>query len=407
MKTTNFTILEQILSIPDTKITDVKQNETEIHIYLEFTNESTACPNCGAECDIVHKKKDTKMIRDLQVFGKRCFLHFIHRRFKCSKCNKTFMGRLKWLDSYERLTQRYAKWLSDYGLKVDVKNLSKMENIGYSTVERIVKNNNYAYLFPNKKDFPINAGINEFAQKKGRNNFCVLITDNDTSKPYDILPSRDEVELERYFAHIPEEVRNNIKSFTLDMWKIFIKLVKKCFPNCKIVIDRFHVMRCLNKCIDKTRRRLQKLIAKDRSKKLKGLRWIILKNNEDLTTEEREKLLFAFECSSGVKEMYELKEKIRAVFEKKISKEKARIKLRKMIERAKEINDKSIKSFIKTYNMFEEYILNYFDERKTNGLVEGIINKIKVIKRIAYGMPNFTNFSGRILGNFHCNYSPI
>ena len=78
-----------------------------------------------------------------------------------------------------------------------------------------------------------------------------------------------------------------------------------------------------------------------------------------------------------------------------------------LVDKAKEINDKSIKSFIKTYNTFEEYILNYFLKRKSNGLVEGIINKIKVIKRMAYGMPNFVNFSGRILRAFECNYSRI
>ena len=407
MKTTNFEILDQILAIPNTKITDVKQNETEIHIYLEFTNEATTCPNCGAECDMVHKKKDTKIIRDIQVLGKKCFLHFIHRRFKCSKCNKTFIERLKWIDPYERITQRYAKWLSDYGLKIDVKNLSNLEKIGYSTVERIIKNSTHTFLFPDKNDFPLHAGIDEFAQKKGRGNFCVLIANNDTNKPYDILPSRDEAEIGRYFSSIPQEVRENVKSFTVDMWKIFIKHIKKYFPNAEITVDRFHVTKCLHKCIDKTRRRLQKIIAKDRSEKLKGLRWIILKNKKDLTNEEKEKLQFAFECSKGIKEMYKLKENIRATFEKNISKEKARKELRKLITKAKGINDKSITSFIKTYNTFEEYILNYFNHRKSNGFVEGMINKIKVIKRNAYGMPNFFNFSGRILMTFNCNYSQI
>ena len=225
----------------------------------------------------------------------------------------------------------------------------------------------------------------------------MIITNNDEHKPFDILPSRDEGELERYFHSIPKKARENVQSFTLDMWKVYIILIEKHFPNATIILDRFHVMKCLNKCIDKTRRRLQKLIAKDRSEKLKDLRWIILKNNKDLTVEDKEKLQFAFECSKGIKEMYELKEAIRAVFEKKISKEKARKQLKKLIEKAKEIHDKSIKSFIKTYNTFEEYILNYFHKRKSNGLVEGIINKIKVIKRRAYGMPNFVNFSGRIL----------
>ena len=407
MNTINFTILEQILGIPNTKITEINQSETEIHIYIECTNQSALCPICRCECDTVHEQKEKKEIRDCSVFGKKCFLHFIHRRFKCRKCNRTFMEKLSWIDSYGRYTQRYADWLASYGITLDIKNLSKREDIGYSTVERIVKNRNYAYLFPDKNNFPVNAGIDEFAQKKGRGNFCVLIANNDTKKPFDVLPSRDEEELDRYFNSIPKETRDNTQSFTLDMWKIFIKLVKKYFPNAKIVVDRFHVMKCLLKCIDKTRRRLQKIIAKDRSEKLKDLRWIILKNNENLTLEEKEKLYFAFECSKGIKEMYELKENIRAVFEKKMSKEEARKKLRTLVSKAKEINDKSIKSFIKTYNTFEDYILNYFDNRQSNGLLEGMNNKIKLIKRVAYGMPNFINFSARILWTFNCNHSPI
>ena len=407
MTISNFSILEQILAIPNTKIIDVKQNETEIHIYLECVNVSSVCPNCGCECDTVHEKKETKAIRDCAVFGKKCFLHFIHRRFNCSKCKKTFMERLKWMDPYERNTQRYSNWLERYGLKIDLKSLSNLEDIGYSTVERIIKNHNHTFLFPDKKAFPVNAGMDEFSQLKGRGNFCKIITNNDTNKPFDILPSRDEAVLEHYFSSIPEPVRKKNKSFTIDMWKIFIKLIKKYFPNSEIVIDRFHVTKCLNKCIDKTRRKLQKLISKERSKQLKNLRWIILKNNENLTVEEKEKLQFAFECSEGIKQMYELKENIRKVFEKKISKEQARYELRAFIDEAEEITDKSINSFIKTYNLFEEYILNYFNERKSNGLVEGINNKIKLIKRIAYGMPNFINFSGRILAAFSYNYSPI
>lgn len=68
------------------------------------------------------------------------------------------MERLNWIDPYERLTQRYAQWLANYGLKIDVKNLSKTEGLGYSTVERIVKKNNYAYLFPDKRDLNVLKG---------------------------------------------------------------------------------------------------------------------------------------------------------------------------------------------------------------------------------------------------------
>ncbi len=408
MPQTNFEIIEAILGIPNTKITKVEQSEKEIHVYLEFTNESTICPNCKCECDIVHERKEKKEVRDCQIVGKKTFLHFIHRRFSCSNCNNTFMERFDWIDSYGRYTQRFADWLKDYGLNIDLKSLSKLQDVGYSTVERIMKNYNHSFLFPEKTKFPIHAGIDEFSQKKGRGNFCTLITNNEINKPFDILSSRDEKELEHYFSSIPNEIRAKVKSFTVDMWKIFIKQIKKYFSNCEIIIDRFHVTKCLNKCIDKTRRRLQKLISHERSKQLKNLRWIILKNHKDLTLEEKEKLEFAFECSEGLKKMYNFKEKIRQVFEKKIDKEEAKLELREIINKAKEeITDKSIRSFIKTYNMFEDYILNYFNERKSNGLVEGINNKIKLIKRIAYGMSNFINFSGRILATFLCNYSHV
>lgn len=201
-------------------------------------------------------------------------------------------------------------------------------------------------------------------------------------------------------------MRGGIKSFTIDMWKACINLIHKFFSNCKIIIDRFHVMKCLNKCIDKTRRRLQKLINKEDSKQLKNLRWLILKNGDELTEEERQKLSFAFECSKPLEQIYQFKEKVRAIFEKKIPKEKARQKLRKLIDKAnEEIPHRAIKSFIKTYNTYEDYILNYFEQRRSNGSLEGIINKIKLIKRKAFGMTDFYNFSGRVLQAFNCNYS--
>lgn len=404
----NFGISEELLGIPHVRITSVSQTETEVHIDIEFTNGYSICPHCQCECDIIHEKKDKKTIRDLQILGRKCFLHFIHRRFRCPNCNKTFIERLDWVDPYEKFTKRFSKRLSKYGLVIDLRSLSKIEGVGYSSVERIIKKSNYLFLFPNKEDFPINAGIDEFSQKKGRGKFCTIITNNDLHKPFDILPSRDPAEIDKYFNSIPPEVREKVESYTMDMWGNFRTLVKEYFPNAKIIVDRFHVMKSLNKCIDKTRRRLQKLIAKDRSEKLKNLRWIILKNNEDLTEDEKNKLTFAFECSKGIKDMYEFKENVREIFEEKIPQEEAREKLRILINKAKEeITDRSIKSFIKTYNTHEEYILNYFDKRQSNGLVEGINNRIKLIKRIGFGMPNFYNFAGRILRTFLCNYSQI
>ena len=398
-------IFEQILGFPNIKVKDIKINEKEITFEIECSNKYAGCPTCNKPCESIHEVS-IKKIRDRHLLDKRCWIILHHRRFKCNNCNNSFMERLSWLDSYGKYTTRYAEWISKLGKEIDVKNISQIEKVGYKTVERIVKNGNFELLFPDRNRFPIHAGIDEFALRKGRGNFCVVINDNEQNKPYDILPSRENSTLISYFESIPKKVRDKIKSFTIDMWKAGISLIREFFSNCKIIIDRFHVMKCLNKCIDKTRRRLQKLINKEDSKQLKNLRWIILKNGDELTEEERQKLSFAFERSKPLEQIYHLKEKVRAIFEKKIPKEKARQKLRKLIDKAnEEIPHRAIKSFIKTYNTYEDYILNYFEQRRSNGSLEGIINKIKLIKRKAFGMTNFYNFSGRVFQAFNCNYS--
>ena len=121
MDTPNFTILEQILGIPNTKITKIRQSETEIHIHLECTNQSAVCPICNCECDTVHEQKEKREIRDCSVFGKKCFLHFIHRRFKCSKCIKSF---IKTYNTFEDCILNYFDKRQSNGLLEGMNNNS-------------------------------------------------------------------------------------------------------------------------------------------------------------------------------------------------------------------------------------------------------------------------------------------
>lgn len=390
---------EKLLGFPDIHILNVTFAEKEVLFELECTNKNATCPNCGALCESIHEVSIRK-IRDRHMSDKRCWILLHHRRFKCNKCQETFMERLPWIDHYGQYTLRYAEWIQKLGKEIDVKSVSELEEVGYKTVERIVNHHNHQHLFPDKESFPEEIGIDEFSRRKGRK-FAVVINDNKKHKPYDILPSKEKETLETYFKSIPEKIRNNVKSCTIDIWKTAIPLIQKYFSNAEIIIDLFHTIKCLNKCIDKTRRRLQNLINKEDGKKLKNLRWIILKNKEDITDEEKQKLSFAFELSKPLEQLYTFKEKVRAIFKKKISKANARVLLKKLVDKArKEIPHKAVLSFIKTYNTYEEEILNYFHERKSNGILEGINNKIKLIKRMAFGMTNFYHLSGRILSAF-------
>ena len=184
------------------------------------------------------------------------------------------------------------------------------------------------------------------------------------------------------------------------MWSNVINLVEEFFPNAAIVIDRFHVQKQLNKAVDKVRKTAQRTLSKEERKELKGLRWIILKNNDTLDEEERLLLKKAFRYSTTLRQAYLRKEEFRGIFEKHTDKNKAARQLENWIAKTSAIHRRSITTFLKTLSKRKPYILNYFNRLESNGFMEGIMNKVKLIKRKAYGMTNFGHLRTRILLSF-------
>lgn len=186
-------------------------------------------------------------------------------------------------------------------------------------------------------------------------------------------------------------------------------------PEAQVVADRFHVMVQINKELDtqrkKEKRNTQELIRKAKTSKekfqqeqiLEGLnksKYILLKNESDLNEEQKNKLIQVKAVSPSLKLMHELKEKIRRVFNKTNDWYTAVFKLGIWLSKAKKYFPNSNNTFIR---WFDE-IVAYFDHRTTSGAVEGINNKLKLIKRSAYGFRNFNNFRVRCLLNWHFNY---
>ena len=137
-----------------------------------------------------------------------------------------------------------------------------------------------------------------------------------------------------------------------------------------------------------------------RTKILEGLthsKYPLLKKKENLSDEEKIKIKEVKEVAPELEKMYQIKEEIRDIFESQISSDEAFYKLVEWTVQAYKYFDKSCK----TISRWIEEILNYFDNRTTQGVVEGINQKIKLIKRRAYGLTNFDNFRRRILLNWH------
>ncbi len=182
-------------------------------------------------------------------------------------------------------------------------------------------------------------------------------------------------------------------------------MVEQLIPNAQIVADRFHVMKQINEELDarrkKEKRQAEKLKnKKEREQKLQGItksKYPLLKKKEKLNEAEKEKLKQVEEVSPDLIEMYREKEKFRDIFESQITGDEA---LWKIVEWT-ESSYKYFPQSCQTIKRWSDEILAYFDNRTTQGAVEGINQKIKLIKRRAYGLTNFNNFRRRVLLNWH------
>jgi transposase len=182
------------------------------------------------------------------------------------------------------------------------------------------------------------------------------------------------------------------------MWEGFINTAPAVFPNAVIVVDRFHFFRYMNKAVDDQRKHLRRLCQN--YDEFKHLKWVLLKNQADLTEDEKKKLHQAFNLAPALKALYEQKEKLRGIFERSMPKERAKELIDQWIENAEKLNNNYLNNFLRTFKNWKVYVLNYFDHRFTTSTIEGINNAIKTIKRMGFGFRNFQNFKKRVLLSF-------
>ena len=239
--------------------------------------------------------------------------------------------------------------------------------------------------------------IDEIALEKGHGNFVLVLSAPEAGYVLEVLPDRERKTLETWLAGLAPEVKKAIKVVNLDMWEPYTLAVKAKLPHACIVVDRFHVMKNLNHCLTVARREIQRTASHEVKEHLKGSRWVLVKNQKDLNEKQRAKLESLYQASPELKVCHQLKEQFRTIFETVPDRKKARAALLRWMKQVEKQDVTALQSFLVTLHNWFELILNYFIERWTNAFAEGVNNKIKLIKRRAFGFTNFDHFRLRIL----------
>jgi len=244
-------------------------------------------------------------------------------------------------------------------------------------------------------------GIDKIALVKGQGNYCAVMVDLDSKKPLWILESRRQSELRKVFQSWGNEILHQIKEVSIDLWLPYKSLVEELMPSAQVVADRFHVMKLVNEELDAQRKatKTQAETRKNPEEKaeilavLKFSKHALLKNEIDLNEQKKSKLESIKDLVPQLAKMHPQKEDLRAIFESADNWKDGLWKLLDWLQVAATDFPKSRSTIIKWFGE----IVAYFDQRTTNGVVEGINHKLKLIKRAAYGFRNFGNFRLRSL----------
>jgi len=334
------------------------------------------------------------VIKDLPFQLKHTYLVLKKRRYAC-KCGKKFIEKYPFLASYQRRTVRLSHKIVDMLRNlVNIKSVAEMANVSVNTVTRLL--DTLSYTIPS---IPECISIDEFKGDTDTGKYQCILVDAKKRRVLDILPDRSQSHLSAYFRELNRAERHRVKFFICDMWQPYVDLAKAYFPNAAIVIDKYHFIRHVTWAIERVRKRLQKTMPANLRKYYKRSRKLILARYESLKGESKKACDLMLLYNDDLRLAHYLKEWFYDICrENRYSYQ--RTAFFDWIKTAESSGISEFESCAKTFRTWSSGILNAFKYKYTNGPTEGYNNKIKVLKRISFGIRNFERFRTRIL---HCS----
>lgn len=389
------------LDIPDVRVLNVQINDNgEFIITIESTLEGAKCHCCGREITGFHGHDDWVTVRHLSILGKPTCLRFRPKRYRCGPCSRrkkrkvTTTQQVSWHTSRSPHTQAYEEHVLLQLVNSTIKDVSIKEGLGYESVVGIVDRYIAAKVDWEQFHWLDVLGLDEIALKKGHRDYVVIVTArlrNGQVKVLAVLPSRKKKTVKKFLRSIPQRLRKTIHSVCIDMYPHYLDAVKEVWGDAvRIVVDRYHVAKKYQDCADKLRKkelkRLKETLPEEEYKQLKGVMWPFRKKKADLTPDEVDLLERLFTHSPDLKLAHTLREELTAIFEQPLTKEEATEEIKAWRTKVEESTLTCFDPFLTTLDNHLDEITNYFVKRDTSGFVEGLNNKVKVLKRRCYGI---------------------
>jgi len=390
-----FDLYAELLNLPSVKITDVKIDSKLITIECHVKRLEGICPNCEKTSTTVNQYY-FRTIRDLNMGIRYVYLSIKMRQFYCKSCNRYFSETLDFADLNKEYTHRQTDYMFCLARKQSYTETAAIVDVSPKTIERLVLEKcEHIIDIPSRYAQVRRLGIDEHSHRKGKKDFLCILTDLDRGIIVDILPNRKKDTLIAHFQELGQEFCTQITDVSCDYWDAYIATSQTCFPQAKIILDRFHVVKLLNEPLDTFRKELRKS-DKDNSH-YKKLKWILYKQYHTLSDTQLDDLNLAFLDCPALKAIYTAREQFHHILDNSLHVEQVLMAIQDWINSLAMKGITVFDKFIKTLSKTKEYVANYVSNYLSNAVTEGLNNLIRSVRRTAFGMTNFQHLRLRVL----------
>ena len=384
--------LTQFVLPKDLKLLSIEiKHKTHLWTVEKVRQEFEVCPKCGSTSN-VRAGRCRSRVREQGLRDEELYLLIHKHRYFCKPCKKTFTEPVSIVWPRRRTTQRFRKSLAknchNYSnlsrVRKDMRVSSGlMYQVYYEQIS--VKLNEFK-----GQSWPTVLGIDEhfFRRQRGFREFVTMFTDLKKRRLFEVGLGRSNKSLMEQVKDIPG--RENVRVVSIDMSGGYRALVRKLFPNAKVVSDKFHVLRLLNPAIMSAGAKIhghrQELSTR------RKLLW----SRVNLDYWQKSDINIYLKDKDELRELYKYKEEMFELYRIKGS-QRARRKLESMILRMSVSKVEKVRKLSRTLHKWREEVLYYFVEKWTNAFTEAMNNTGKLVQKQGYGYKSFVNYRLRVL----------
>jgi transposase len=360
------------------------------------------CGCCGRRVRRTKGRTRRRLWRDLKIRHLALVIAYTPRRVVCPDCGVR-VEQVPWANRWSRVTKSLCRVVAELSRRTDLTTVARHFGIGWKTVAGII-HQVVQWGLGRRRKKPLRViGIDEVSRKKGHR-YLTLVYDLQRGQLVWVGKGRTKETLGGFFDELGTRRSRTLQAASLDMWAPYVDVVRERAPQATICFDRFHVVRHLNEAVDEVRRSLVRKLSGPTKALVKGTRFILLKNPWNLTPKQRRALQALVRSNSPLSRAYYLKEDFQRFWDY-VHERWAAKHLKQWLWWASHSRLAPFKAFARMIRDHLDGILAWTKLRITNGALEGMNNKVKLVSHRSYGFRNDDRYIEAIYHN--CGKLPL